>query len=97
MIRCYQLTLRLKVGEGGVIILPKDVRERAGIREGDSIIVELGDGITLRPERRIDLERLRIAFKEHDERLRRLNTKEPEPGELSNVHLEEEFEECGPL
>lgn len=88
--------MKLKVGKGGVIILPKAVRESAGIREGDSVIVELGDGIALRPERRIDLERLRLAFREHDERLRRINTREPEPGELVNMHLEEEFEECEP-
>jgi len=90
------LTLRLKVGKKGVVILPKAIRESVGIEEGDNVIVELGDGITLKPERRFDLERLRAAFREHDERLARLNTSEPEPGELAKMYLEEEFEECEP-
>jgi len=90
------LTLKLRVGKKGVVILPKAVRESAGIEEGDNVIVELGDGITLRPERKLDLERLRAAFREHDVRLTRLDTREPAPGELANFYLEEEFEECGP-
>lgn len=60
------------------------------------MIVELDDGNTLRPERKVDLERLRAAFREHDARLARLNTREPAPGELARACLEEEFEECGP-
>ena len=90
------MTLRLKVGKKGVVILPKAIRESVGIDEGDNVLVELGDGITLKPERKIDLGRLRAAFRDHDDRLARINTGEPEPGELANVRLEEEFEECGP-
>jgi AbrB family looped-hinge helix DNA binding protein len=90
------LTLKLKVGKKGIVILPKAIRESVGIEEGDNVIVELGDGITLKPERKVDLERLRAAFREHDERLAGLNTREPEPGDLAKVYLEEEFEECEP-
>ncbi len=52
--------------------------------------------MTLKPIRKRDLEQLRAAFREHDERLARLNTSEPEPGELAKMYLEEEFEECEP-
>jgi AbrB family looped-hinge helix DNA binding protein len=90
------LTLKLKVGKKGIVILPKAIRESVGIEEGDNVIVELGDGITLKPERKVDLERLRAAFGEHDERLAGLNTREPRPGDLVKVYLEEEFEECEP-
>jgi len=90
------LTLKLKVGKKGVVILPKAIRESVGIEEGDNVIVELGDGITLKPERKVDLDGLRAAFKEHDERLSRLDTSEPVPGELAKMYLEEEFEECEP-
>ena len=90
------MTLRLRVGKKGVVILPKAIRESVGIAEGDNVVVELGDGIMLKPERRVDLEQLRAAFREHDERLARLNTREPEPGDLSKIYLEEEFEECEP-
>ena len=77
----------------GVIILPKAIRESAGIEEGDNVIVELGDGITLKPERKIDLEKLKDAFREHDKRLTSLNATEPNPGDLAQIYLEEEFEE----
>lgn len=50
----------------------------------------------MKPIRKRDLEQLRTAFREHDERLARLNTSEPEPGELAKMYLEEEFEECEP-
>ena len=83
------------MGKKGVIMLPKAVRDSAGLKEGDTVIVELNDGINLRPERKVDLERLRSAFEEHDEMVMKLNTMEPEPGELSKIYLEEEFEECG--
>ena len=90
------MTLRLKVGKKGVVVLPKALRESVGIEEGDRVMVEIDDGIKLKPERKVDLERLRAAFREHDERLKRLNTREPVPGELAGVYLEEEFEECVP-
>jgi AbrB family looped-hinge helix DNA binding protein len=86
--------LRLKVGKKGVIMLPKAVRDSASLKEGDTVIVELNDGINLRPERKVDLERLRSAFEEHDEMVKKLNTMEPELGGLSKLYLEEEFGEC---
>jgi antitoxin PrlF len=36
------LTLRLRVGRKGYIILPKAVREAVGLDEGDEVIVEVG-------------------------------------------------------
>jgi AbrB family looped-hinge helix DNA binding protein len=90
------LTLKLKVGKKGVVILPKAIRESVGIDEGDNVVVELGDGITLKPERKFDVKQLRAAFRDHDKRLAKLNTSEPEPGELAKMYLEEEFEECEP-
>lgn len=89
------MRLKLRVGRKGVAILPKAFRESACIGEGDNVIVEMEGGITLRPERKVDLERLRVAFREHDARLARLDTMEPAPGELAGVYLEEEFEEGG--
>jgi len=50
----------------------------------------------LKPRRKVDLERLRAAFREHDERLKRLRTREPVVGELANFLLEEEFDERVP-
>jgi len=88
------LTLKLKVGKKGYLILPKAIREAAGIREGDEVTVEVKDGIVLKPVGRVDLEGLKEALDRHLELIRRNpNTIEPKPGELAKVHLEEEFED----
>ncbi len=86
------LTLRLKVGRKGYIILPKALREAVGINEGDEVIVEIRDGILIRPIKKFDEDKLRKALKNHHEKLMKLNTIEPKPGDLKNISLEEEFE-----
>jgi len=87
------LTLKLKVGRKGYIILPKAVREAVGIEEGDEVIVEIRDGILLRPVRRVDANELRERLRRHREVLMGLpGRREPRPGELVEVGLEEEFE-----
>ena len=88
------MTLRLRVGKKGYIILPKAIREAVGIEEGDEVVVEIRDGILLKPVRKVDEEKLRKAFREHVERLRGVpGLVEPEPGELAKAYLEEEFEQ----
>lgn len=87
------MTLKLRVGKKGYIILPKAIREAVGIEEGDEVIVEIRDGILLKPVRRVDEEKLRKAFREHLERIRKIpGLVEPKPGELAEIYLEEEFE-----
>lgn len=87
------MTLRLKVGKKGYVILPKALREAVGIEEGDEVIVEIRDGILLKPVRRVDEEKLKEALREHLERIRRVRgLVEPKPGELARACLEEEFE-----
>jgi len=86
------LTLKLKVGKKGYIILPKALREAVGIREGDEVTVELGDGIILKPARRVDPEEIRRALAKHLKRIMELpGLVEPKPDELGRVCLEEEF------
>ena len=85
------MTLKLKIGRKGYVIIPKAIRESVGIEEGDEVIVEVGDGITLKPIKKVDIEKLRSSLKNHLERLRSLpGLKEPTPGELT-ISLEEEF------
>jgi AbrB family looped-hinge helix DNA binding protein len=83
----------LKVGRKGYVILPKEIREAVGIEEGDEVLVEVGDGIILRPVRsRVDADKLRDAFKRHLENLKKIEgRREPKPGELARSYLEEEF------
>ncbi len=89
------LPLKLRVGRKGYIILPKAIREAVGIDEGDEVIVEIGDGIILRPaKRRVNEEEIRRALRAHLERLRGIqDRREPKPGELAQAYLEEEFEQ----
>jgi len=88
------LTLKLKVGRKGYIILPKAIREAVGIDEGDEVIVEIRDGIVLKPAKRsVDVDKLRESLRKHAEALRGIrDRREPRPGELVQAYLEEEFE-----
>ncbi len=88
------MTLKLKVGRKGYIILPKAIREAVGIDEGDEVIVEIKDGILLKPvKRKVDVEKLGDLLREHAEKLKKIpNRREPKPGELAKACLEEEFE-----
>ena len=88
------LTLKLKVGRKGYIILPKAIREAVGIDEGDEVIVEIRDGIVLKPAKRsVDVDKLRESLRKHVEILREVrDRRESKPGELAQIYLEEEFE-----
>ena len=88
------MTLKLRVGRKGYIILPKAVREAVGIREGDEVIVEIRDGIVIKPTKRVNLIELREALRRHAEKLRKIRDRvEPKPGEVGEIDLEEvEFE-----
>lgn len=87
------MTLRLRIGKKGYIILPKAVREVVGVNEGDEVTVEVGDGIVLKPIQKFNKEALRIALRKHLDRIKDMpELIEPKPGELAEAYLEEEFE-----
>ena len=84
--------LKVKIGPKGQVLIPKVVRERYGIKEGGTVIIELRpEGIMLRgrPSPREVLGYLR----QREERLRALGAREPRLGELAAASLEEEFDE----
>lgn len=67
------MTLRLRVGRKGYIILPKAIREAVGIDEGDEVVVEVKDGIVLKPARRkVDVDELKRSLRKSVEVLRRI-------------------------
>jgi AbrB family looped-hinge helix DNA binding protein len=83
---------KVKIGPKGQVLIPKVIRERYGIKEGGTVIIELRpEGILLRgrPSPREVLEYLR----QREERLRVLGAREPQPGELAAASLDEEFDE----
>jgi AbrB family looped-hinge helix DNA binding protein len=83
------LTLKLRVGRKGYIILPKSLREAIGIDEGDEV-VEVRDGIVLKPVRRsIDVDEVEELLRRHVENLMKIpDRREPKPGELEESFLE---------
>jgi len=89
------LTLKLRVGKKGYIILPKSLREAIGIDEGDEVVVEVRDGIVLKPVRKsIDVNEVKELLRRHVENLMKIpDRREPKPGELEESFLEEEFED----
>lgn len=88
------MTLKLKVGKKGYIIIPKAIRDAVGIEEGDEVEVEVKDYIILKPVRKIDREKLKRELDRHVKRIRLIRERiEAEPGELAESYLEEEFEE----
>ncbi len=99
-LRTRQTRLRVKNERNeGYISLPKAIREQLGLNEGDELVVEVrNDGeIVLRPVRKSpkpDIERHKESMREHVERLKKIQgRREPKPGELAEVYLEEEFED----
>jgi len=75
--------------------LPKAIREAVGIDECDEVIVEVRDGIILKPaKKKVDIEKLRESLRKHVKTLKKIPGRvEPKPGELAQVSLEEEFEQ----
>ncbi len=88
------MTMKLKVGRKGYIILPKAIREAVGIEEGDEVIVEIRDGIVLKPvKRKVNVAEIRELLRAHARKLSEIKGKEPKRGEASESFLEEEFED----
>ncbi len=87
------MTLKLKVGRKGYIIIPKTIREAAGIEEGDEVIATLNDGIVLKPVRRMESSSLKAAIKRQKKSIFSIKgALTPPPGEASKYSLEDEFD-----
>lgn len=83
----------MRVGKKGYIVIPKSIREVAGVKEGEELVVGVEGGrIILEPVRKVDLNELRQKMREHLARISYVNRK-PVLGELAGIMLEEEFED----
>ncbi|PSN94627.1 AbrB family transcriptional regulator [Candidatus Marsarchaeota G2 archaeon ECH_B_2] len=87
------MALKVRVGKKGYIVIPKSIREVAGVKEGEELVVGVEGGrIILEPVRKVDLKELRQKMREHLARISYVNRK-PVLGELAGALLEEEFED----
>jgi AbrB family looped-hinge helix DNA binding protein len=83
------VSIRLKVGPKGQIVIPKVFREAYGIKEGGEVIIEPKDeGLIIKRTltREELLKKLREYHKKREGKTARL-------GELKGVSLEDEFDE----
>lgn len=87
------MTLKLKIGKKGYVIIPKAIRKAIGADEGDDLIVTVEDGITLTPERRIDRNSLHKAIARHKATVFSVDkARAPRAGEAKKYSLEDEFD-----
>jgi AbrB family looped-hinge helix DNA binding protein len=84
------VSIRLKVGPKGQIVIPKVFREAYGIKEGGEVIVEPKEN-ELVIKRAPDIEELLEKLREYHKK--RKGTKPAKLGELKGVSLEDEFDE----
>ncbi len=87
------MPLTVTIGRKGYIILPKAVRELAGVKEGDKLTVKVENGkIILEPEITVDIDDFRKKIREHWSRISTYVKTKPRLGDLASISLEEEFE-----
>ena len=85
------VSIRLKVGPKGQIVIPKVFREAYGIKEGGEVIVEPTEkGLVIRGP--INVEELLRKIREERKKIN--PKKKPKPGELKGISLEDEFDEA---
>ncbi|AMQ17685.1 AbrB family transcriptional regulator [Thermococcus peptonophilus] len=84
------VSIRLKVGPKGQIVIPKVFREAYGIKEGGEVIVEPTDrGLVIMPKKsKEELIKELLEWK-----YKRAKGKPAKLGELKGVSLEDEFDE----
>ena len=81
----------MDVGKKGYIIIPKDIRDLLGIKEGDKLILNVYDGkIVLEPERKVDINEILKRLEEHHAKISSY-AKSAKLGDLLYSSLEEEF------
>jgi len=87
------LTLKVEVGKKGYIIIPKDIRDLLGIKEGDKLILNVYDGkIILEPERKVDINEILKRLEGHHAKISAY-AKSAKLGDLLYSSLEEEFDD----
>ncbi len=84
--------LRIKVGPKGQILIPKILRDRYGLREGDLILIEPEESGVL-VKGKPSPEETEAQIQRHLSELKAMGIRGPRLGELRKVYLEMEFED----
>lgn len=72
------------VGKKGQVTIPKEIREKFGLKEGEKVVFEVrGDEIVLRPEKR------GIDYVEELTSIVEKKLEAPEPAELKRLYYEQ--------
>jgi len=88
------VSIKVKVGPKGQIVIPKVFRDAYGIKEGGEVIViPTEDGLIIK--RKKSVEEIVKALKEYRERRKRIGVA-GRLGDLADFDLEEEFDEDFP-
>lgn len=86
------MELRIKVGPKGQILIPKVLRDRYALEEGDVVVIEPGEeGVLIRG--RPSTQETEQEIDRHLSELKAKGITGPRLGELKKVYLEMEFEE----
>lgn len=85
------VSIKVKVGPKGQIVIPKVFRDAYGIKEGgEAIIIPTEDGLVIKKKKSVD--EILETLKKHRERRKRIGAV-AKIGELEDFDLEEEFDE----
>ncbi len=81
--------MEIKVGKKGYIIIPKNIREESGIKEGDYVDISFSKEIIIRKlKKEKDIKKVLDSFKEHKKIMEKYNIKENN----KKYSLEDEFD-----
>ncbi len=57
--------LQMKMSEGGRVVIPAEIRQALGLKEGEPVFFELRDGEAVITSRRAQLDRARALFRRY--------------------------------
>ncbi len=81
--------MEIKVGKKGYIIIPKNIREESGIKEGDYVDISFSKEIIIRKlKKEKDIKKVLDSLKEHKKIMEKYNIKENN----KKYSLEDEFD-----
>jgi len=85
------VSIRLKVGPKGQIVIPKVFRDAYGIKEGGEVIVEPTErGLIIKAP--ADVKTLMKKLKERRKMMKGMGI-QAKPGDMKSIDLEDEFDE----